>query len=80
MEDLQLTPEQEAEAQRITSLVLGAMEKDVIQMARLMASKQNKDLLGQTEFEIRDISHQMGAKVVETALEGRKKGGTKVRA
>lgn len=80
MEDLQLTLEQEAEAQRITRVVLGAMEKDVIQMARLMASKQNKDLLGQTEFEIRDISHQMGAKVVETALEGRKKGGTKVQA
>jgi hypothetical protein len=37
-------------------------------------------LLGQTEFEVRDRVHQIGAKAIETALDERKKGGTKAPA
>ena len=32
---------------------------------------------GQTEFEVRDRVHKIGAKAFETALDERKKGGTK---
>lgn len=80
MEDFQFTPEQKAEVQRITEIVLNATRADIERMACVMVSKKDENLLGQTEFEVRDICHQIGAKVVETALEGRKKGGIKDRA
>jgi len=33
--------------------------------------------LGATEFEVRDLVHKIGAKAVETGLNGRKEGGIK---
>ena len=49
-------------------------------MARLLVSKPDEELLGATEFEIRDRVHKLGAHAIETALGERKKRGTKVRA
>ena len=49
-------------------------------MARLLVSKQDHELLGATEFEIRDRVHKLGAHAIESALKERKKGGTKGRA
>jgi hypothetical protein len=46
-------------------------------LARLLASKKDRDLLGQTEFEVRDRVHAIGAKAIQTALSERKKGATK---
>lgn len=66
--------EQEAEVQRITAILLKSMEKDVELMARLMVSKENRDLLGETEFQVRDIVHRIGAKAMETVVNERKKG------
>lgn len=76
MDRLQLTEEQEGEAQRIARVVLEASKSDVMAMARLLASKPDRQLLGPTEFEIRDLCHKIGAKAIETALLERKKGGT----
>jgi hypothetical protein len=45
-----------------------------------MASKPDRQLLGKTEFEVRDLVHKIGAKAIETALDERKKGGTKAPA
>jgi hypothetical protein len=75
-----LTPEQEAEAQRIYEVLRQSCDQDLLGLARLLASKPDRSLLGQTEFEVRDRVHQIGAKAIETALEERKKGGTKGRA
>lgn len=75
MAGLSLTQEQEAEAQRIAQVVLEASRQDILAMARLLASKPDRQLLGQTEFEVRDLCHNIGAKAVETALDERKKGG-----
>ena len=72
---LDLTPEQEAETKRIEEILLEALSGDVRQMARLMASKANRELFGQTEFEVRDIVHRMGAKALETAAAERSKKG-----
>jgi hypothetical protein len=72
-----LSAEQEAEAQRIEAALLKASREDIRAMARLLASKPDSQLFGQTEFQVRDLCHQIGAKAVETALEERKKGGTK---
>lgn len=77
MDRQQLNAEQEAEAQRIEAALLKATREDIRAMARLLASKPDRRLFGQTEFQIRDLCHQIGAKAVETALEERKKGGTK---
>lgn len=72
---LPLTPEQEAEAQRIEEILVEASRKDIRELARLMASKQNHEIFGQTEYEVRDIVHRMGAKALEvTANERSKKG------
>jgi len=74
-----LNEEQQAEADRIEELLLMRMRSEARLMARLLASKPNRELLGQTEFQIRDACHRIGACAVETALEERKKGGIKGR-
>ena len=80
MDVFKLTPEQAAEAERITKVIMESMQEDIHALACQLAAKECRQLLGQTEFEVRDGVHKIGAKVIETALEGRKKGGTKVRA
>lgn len=76
MADLTLTPEQEAEAHRLADLITQKTREEVLQMARLLVSKADHELLGATEFEIRDRVHHIGSHALETALNGRKKGGT----
>jgi hypothetical protein len=80
MADIPLTPEQEAEAQRLAEAMQQTVLDEVRQMARLLASKDDRHLLGQTEFDLRDAAHRLAAKVVEGALAGRQKGGTAGRA
>ncbi len=75
--EIVLSPEQEAEAQRIEQALVHATRGDLRRMARLVASKEDRHLLGETEFQIRDVCHPIGATVVQTALGERKKGGTK---
>jgi hypothetical protein len=67
--------EQEAEAQWIFERLKGVFEEELRGMARLMASKEDSQLLGQTEFEVRDRVHRLGAKVLETAVNERQKKG-----
>ncbi len=72
-----LTPEQLAEAQRNFEIMRRGVEDDLWRIVCLMAGKPDGQLLGRTEFEVRDQVLQMGAKAIETAVNGRKKGGTK---
>lgn len=72
-----LTPEQAEAAERIFRSLQQAVASDLRSLAELLASKPDRQLLGQTEFEVRDRVHRIGAKAIETALEGRKKGGTR---
>ncbi len=76
MADIVLTPEQEAEAQRLAAIIGKRAEEEALRIARLLASKPDAQLLGKTEFEIRDRVHELGAYAIETALKERKKGGT----
>ena len=80
MADPVLTPEQELEAQRIAAKIAEKAKEDALRMARLWVSKPPEKMLGATEFEIRDQVHKLGAFAIETALNERKKGGTKGRA
>jgi hypothetical protein len=68
-----LTPEQVDLAERIYQTLRQATDSDLRGLAELLASKPDRQLLGQTEFEVRDRVHKIGAKAFETALEERKK-------
>lgn len=74
--DTELTPEQEAEAERIYEVLKQSADADLKALARLLAGKSDGDLLGATEFAARDRAHRIAARAVEAALGGRKKGGT----
>ncbi len=80
MPRLALTPEQAELSERIYQSLRQAADSDLRGLADLLASKPDRQLLGQTEFEVRDRVHTIGAQAIETALDERKKGGTKVRA
>ena len=80
MADLHLTPEQEAEAQRLAAIIAEKAHEEALHMARLLVSKKDHELLGDTEFEIRDRVHAIGAHAIESAINRRKKGATKDRA
>jgi hypothetical protein len=80
MHDLPLSAEQEAQAQALYTRLKGRFDAEALQLARLMASKDDAHLLGDTEFQVRDRVHGLGAQVLQIALEERKKGGTKVPA
>lgn len=80
MTDFNLTAEQEADAQRLAEIFYQKSKDDFLQMARLMVSKKDHDLLGATEFAIRERVHKLGAFAIETAVNQRKKGGIPGRA
>ena len=67
-----LTPEQEAQAQELAALVSEAIAADVLQVARLLVSKKTKDTFGQTEFQLRDLLHKIGAHALEVSLAQKK--------
>jgi hypothetical protein len=77
MIDITLTPEQEAQAQRLAAIIGKKAEEEALQMARILASKSDAQLLGATEFQIRERGHKIVAHAIETALNERKKGGIK---
>jgi hypothetical protein len=80
MTDTPLTPEQEAEAQRLYQLLQPAFLDEARRFARLMASKPDAQQLGRTEAEVRDRFHRLAAAALQAALDERKKGGTRAPA
>jgi hypothetical protein len=75
-----LTPQQEAETQRLFEALQEPFRQEARRLARLLAAKPDAQLLGATEFQVRDRLHHLGAQVLEAALDERKKGGTRGRA
>ena len=73
----QLTPEQAERAEQIFQSLRQAAQADLRGLAELLASKEDSQILGPTEYEVRDRVHKIGAKVIETAFNERKKGGIK---
>jgi len=76
MSRIPLPPDQQAEADRIHAALTAAAAADLRELAELLASKADGELLGPTEFQVRDLVHKLGAKAIQTALAERKKGGT----
>jgi hypothetical protein len=75
-----LSPEQASRAEQIFQSLRQEAEADLRGLAELLASKEDGQILGATEFEVRDRVHKIGAKAIEAALNERKKGGIKGRA
>jgi hypothetical protein len=73
---IELTAEQEAQAQELTTKITEAIAADVLRIARLLVSKDSRHLLGQTEFQLRDLVHRAGAKALETSLAQKKTATT----
>ena len=76
MDEVELTVEQEEEAKRIEDILKAQAAVEIRGIARLLASKCNRELLGETEFRMRDAVHRIGARGIDAALAERKKRGT----
>ena len=76
MSDASLTPEQQVEAQHYAAVFLRLAQREAERFGTLLASRPDTQLLGRTEFDLRQLVHQLGAAFLEAALEERKKGGT----
>src|SRR5438876_10202205 len=71
-----LTADQQAEAQRIHAALLAAAADDLRELADTLARTTDATIFGANEYAVRDIVLRVGAKALEVALEGRKKGAT----
>jgi len=71
-----LPPERNEEAERIYQILKTRIDTDLRQLAQMLAGKQDHEIFGTTEFEVRDRVHRIGAQAIQTALEERKKRGT----
>jgi hypothetical protein len=69
-------PEKQARlAEELYESLRDAADKDLRAIAELLTSKPDDKLFGETEFQLRDVVHRIGAKALETAAGQRKKGG-----
>jgi hypothetical protein len=78
MTTVSLSPEQLLEAKQLEAKIRLAIDKEVAALAQLLVGKDDKDLFGQTEFDVRDLVFRIGAKAYEEHLR-EKKTATKVR-
>src|SRR5438105_5523048 len=69
-----LSAELEAQAQALVARLRPQAEEDLLALARLLVSKEDRELFGDTEFEVRALVHCLGAKAYSTHLAGKKKG------
>jgi hypothetical protein len=76
MDEIILTTEQEHDAAVLEDLLAAKFRPAVRHLARLLTSKNNSELFGDTEFQIRDALHRLGADSLDAALAERKKRGT----
>jgi len=70
-----LNAEQQAEAELIYERIRGAFDAEARRLAELMASKETRQIFGETEYQIRDRVHALGAEVLAATAEERVKKG-----
>lgn len=74
------TSDQHAEADRISDALRRAADEHLRSLTNPFATTTEDAIFGENEFTCGDIAQRIAAQGIETALEGRKKGGTKGRA
>jgi hypothetical protein len=75
MSTLELTPEPPERAQILLEQALKAAEGEFRRLAALLASKPDAQLRGATAFPIRDLVHQVAARMIQAEVEHRQKPG-----
>jgi hypothetical protein len=75
-----LTTEQQLEADHYAALLVQIAQRQAHRFGELIASRPDHQLLGKTEFDLRDLVHLIGAEFLAAALEERKKGDIEDRA
>jgi hypothetical protein len=73
-----LAAELEAQAQELAARIRVRADDDILVLARLLVSKSDAEVFGDTEFEARNIVHHLGAAALEERL--KKRSVTKDRA
>jgi hypothetical protein len=71
-----LSSELEVKAQELVARLRPQAENELLELARLLVSKPEHEIFGDTEFEARKIVHRIGAHAFETYL-AEKKTATK---
>jgi hypothetical protein len=74
-----LAADLEGKAQELVTRLRCETDEELLALARLLVSKEDRDLFGDTEFEVRKLVHRIGAKAYETHL-AQKKTATKAPA
>ncbi len=72
MSRITLSAQQEVEAKLLEAKIQEAVRAEIEDLARLVVSKGDRDLFGQTEFQVRDIVLRIGAKALEEHLREKK--------
>ena len=67
-----LSEEQEHEAKLLDAKIQLAVDQEIADLARLLVSKSESDLFGQSEFQVRDLVLRVGAQAFEQHLRGKK--------
>ena len=67
------TPEQQANAATLHACMMEAVGDDLAALSALLATKTDATLFGDTEFQVRDLVHAIGAKAIQAAVDAQKK-------
>jgi hypothetical protein len=67
-----LSPEREAQAQQLLQALRQAADEELLAIARTLAATDEATLFGQTEFDVRDLVHKIGAKAFQAYLAQKK--------
>ena len=73
-----LNADLEAQAQELAARIHARADSDILALARLLVSKGDAEVFGDTEFEARNIVHHLGAVALEERL--KKSSATRDRA
>ena len=67
-----LTPEQEVEARELAEALARASSAEFLRIAQLLVSKPSAQVFGQTELQLRNLVHSIGAKALDVYLAEKK--------
>jgi len=71
-----LSAEKEAEAQVLAQRIRALADEEFLDIARVLVSKPDREIFGDTEFQVRDILLKAGAKAFEEYLRQKKTATT----
>lgn len=64
-----LPDNRETQAQELAERIRDRVNDDILALARLLVSKDDPNVFGETEFPVRDLVHRMGAQAIEERVQ-----------